>query len=802
MRFLNTLHTKFKSKGGLTYVVLLLAFLFSLLININFVSERAVSSLTELQDSHTGLQGQSTFDNIEQFVENRVKLLAELAESPMVTSSVMGVDVASANLTDLLNERKILGTKENIYLTDFTGELIYPVSEKEFVRPTLLSKIIEQQLPLVITLINDDDKHFFSLTMPVKYNNEVEGMITFDIISHSLEKLLADLTSNNIYAVRLFEQDDLIFQTTTSDDYALVSKSAILNTPMKLSFYASLSQLQEEKEQYIWQIGSTLTLTTFCAFVLLAFLIRSLLINPLEKLAISERKIKQSDERYQVAIQGSNDGIWDWNIKEDELYLSPRLCQMIGYSNSCENKRVTTDTLFLDNIHPEDEEKTKQALKEHFTNDAPLDFDFRMQITDGAYRYFRLKGITQKESNGVGVRVAGSLSDITELKEQSLTLEKALNEAQCANIAKSDFLANMSHEIRTPMNGVLGSLQVLRRDNLSSNSKDLVEMGISSSENLLTIINDILDLSKIESNNISLELLPTNIAKILSTIITELSFSAKEKQIDLVFTMEKNLHTYWLTDPVRLRQIILNLLSNAIKFTSKGQVKLSLTEKNEKLLFEVKDTGIGISQTQIEKLFNRFEQADTTTTRKYGGTGLGLPIAKKLANLMGGEITVTSQRKLGSTFRVTLPLKKADEPNNDKLKVSKTKTPLAENLNILLAEDNKINQKIFNAIVRPTKATIRIANDGIEAIDEVGKLFPDVIFMDIQMPNMDGIQACEILKSTYPNVRIIALTANVMAQDIKKYKQVGFDHYLGKPVNVDELYTLIQHYIDSGDEQT
>jgi PAS domain S-box-containing protein len=796
MGLLNRLKSKFKTKAGITYLVLLVGFLFSLFININFVSERAVSSLTQLQESHTNLQAQSTFENIQQFVENRVKLLTELGESSTVISSVMGVEIASANLTDLLDEREILGTKENIYITDFTGELVYPKSSVKFSRPMLLEQIIEQESSLVLALIQDAaGQYYFSISMPVKYNNYVEGTITFDIVSHSLEQLFEKLTKDNSYAVSFVNKSELLFQTAPLNDYSLVSQYPIANTVMALNFYRSTIQLQEEKALYIWQIGSTLMITTLFSFVLLAFLIRSLLINPLEKLAVSERKTKQSEERYQLAIQGSNDGIWDWNIKEDDLYLSPRLSNMMGHKKRLDKKLVDADKLFIDAIHPDDKQKARQALQKHFKNDIPLDFDFRMRMVDGHYRHFRIRGIAQKNASGIAIRMAGSLSDITEIKKQSSALEEALQEAKSASIAKSEFLANMSHEIRTPMNGVLGSLQVLKRDNLSDPSKELVEIGITSSKNLLSIINDILDLSKIESNNISLESLPINIVELLQSIISELSFLAEKKGIGLRLNVKEGVHGSRLADPVRLKQIVLNLISNAIKFTTEGDINITLNEQNEDLLFEVKDTGIGIPQSQIKKLFNRFEQADATTTRNFGGTGLGLPIAKQLANLMGGEITVISEENVGSTFSVILPLKKADLKSQDKLESTKTETPQASKLNILLAEDNKINQKIFNAIVRPTNATIRIANDGIEAIDEVSKLLPDLIFMDIQMPNMDGIVACETIKNSHPDIPIIALTANVMAHDIENYKQSGFDHCLGKPVDVHEIYMQIENIL-------
>ena len=791
MKLLNTL----KNKSAAAYLVLLIGFLFSLLININFVSERAVDSLTQLQESHTKLQAQTTVSNIQQFVENRVKLLSELAESSIVVSSVMGVELASVNLTDLLSDRQVLGKKENIFITDFTGELVYPRLTTTFSRPALLDKIINQEIPLVLNIIENKDQHYFSITMPVKSNGHVEGMITLDLVNHPIESMLAELTQHHIYAVSFVDQYKFLFQTEPLKNFSLASKSFISNTTIEINFYSSMYKLKEEKDKYVWQIGSTLAITTFCSFILLSFLIRSLLITPLEKLAISERKIKQNEERYLLAVQGSNDGIWDWDLKENKLYLSSRFLSMTGYGKEIEKEFIDPNILFLKYIHPQDGKTASNAFLGHVKEDIPLDFDFRMLVASGEYRYFRMRGIALKTPDGRAVRMAGSLSDITEITEQSLALEKALEAAKGANIAKSDFLANMSHEIRTPMNGVLGSLQILKRDDLSDSSKELVDVGITSSKALLSIINDILDLSKIESNNISLEFLPTNIIELFKSIIAELSLLAKEKNINLVLNIHENMHTYWLVDPVRLRQIILNLTSNAIKFTLKGEVRITLSEHSNQLMFAVKDSGIGISKQQIENLFTRFEQADSTTTRRFGGTGLGLSISKQLVGLMKGEITVTSKEKVGSVFSVELPLQKTELSSHDKLQPTEAEAPLAEHLNILLAEDNKINQTIFKAVFRPTKATIHIANDGIEAIDEVGKLVPDLIFMDIQMPNMDGIQACEIIKSTNPNIPIIALTANVMTQDVDKYKRSGFDFCLGKPLDVNEIYTLLDTFL-------
>lgn len=339
-------------------------------------------------------------------------------------------------------------------------------------------------------------------------------------------------------------------------------------------------------------------------------------------------------------------------------------------------------------------------------------------------------------------------------------------------------------------------MQVLKRQKLPASAQQLIETGIISSTSLLAIINDILDLSKIEANNISLESLPTDITDLLNTIRSELALAAVTKELEFTVNTVNLSQDMWVVDPVRIKQIITNLCSNAIKFTGSGEVKIIAKDSDGQLSIAVTDTGIGLSPSQQDKLFQRFEQADSSTTRKYGGTGLGLAISKRLANLMKGDIQVESEENVGSTFTLTLPAEKSSTEKANAAKSAITEAPDISGQTILLAEDNKINQTVFCSIVEPTNANVIVANDGVEAVIEVNKSVPKIVFMDIQMPNMDGVEACSKIREKFPNLPIIALTANVMSEDVKSYMQNGFNGHLAKPIDISTLYQTISEFCD------
>ncbi|MBT0585117.1 ATP-binding protein [Alteromonas oceanisediminis] len=379
--------------------------------------------------------------------------------------------------------------------------------------------------------------------------------------------------------------------------------------------------------------------------------------------------------------------------------------------------------------------------------------------------------------------------------EKTLT-DKALEGAN----AKSEFLANMSHEIRTPFNGVLGMLQVLRRNLKKAENRKAVNDAISSTNSLLAVINDILDFSKIEANELTIECIHFSLFTECESVMSDLRPVATNKSISLEFMKQDDLPEYWYGDPIRIRQILLNLISNAIKFTDAGKVVLHLTSDTNNdqqiLRLTVADTGMGMSPEVVDSLFDRFVQADASITRTHGGTGLGLAITQQLTALMGGDIEVKSRVGKGTTISVSLPLETGVEEST--LNQSGDAEPLClDGKVILVAEDNDINQEVIKALLAPTNATLIFAENGEIACAAHQKYQPDLILMDIQMPVLDGIDACVAIRKIDTATPIIALTANVMKEDIDNYYRQDFTAHLPKPIQVNHLYECLRKYLVS-----
>ena len=471
------------------------------------------------------------------------------------------------------------------------------------------------------------------------------------------------------------------------------------------------------------------------------------------------------------------------------LEANPALCRLLGYSaEELVARRVRDIT------HPDDLDLGKERYQGLLSGKmSTLQFEKRLVHRDGHFVWIEAIVVLVRDETSAPAYYIAQLQDITQRKELADALHVAKDKAESASRAKSAFLAAMSHEIRTPLNGVLGLAQIGYRECIGRiKAQTVFDQILQSGRLLQTIINDILDFSKIEAGKLDVEEIPIDPGQILAEVSTTMKAAAEHKGLRFEVTQE-NIPNVCLGDPVRISQVLLNLLSNAVKFTPAGHVRLHAHRQDDSLMWEISDSGIGLSPEEITRLFRPFEQADSSTTRRYGGTGLGLTISKRLVELMGGTLEIASTQGEGSTFTFRMPIRETTLQVNSPIRSRAAGENRLSGLRILLAEDNSVNQMVMLDFLQHEGAEVRIVSNGLQAVEEVRQAEStfDVVLMDIQMPEMDGLEATRIIRATHPELPIIGQTAHALKEEHDKCIAAGMLASITKPIDVDVLVQTI-----------
>lgn len=488
---------------------------------------------------------------------------------------------------------------------------------------------------------------------------------------------------------------------------------------------------------------------------------------------------------YQAVVEDGSDIIFIVDYNGHILYHNKSVQQTLGY-----RARALIGKNFFDYILPEEQDMLRDTFKKNEKRAYTQKVEFQFLCKDRSYRFLEFNAINLKFKENL----PGFILDCRDITERKHDAEELLRLGK----AKEQFLANISHEIRTPINGIAGMASLLSQNQSAEERETYLSAIRNSAENLKVIINDLLDLSAIESGKLRFEKIPFNLTDLLPSLISSFTFQAREKKVDLEYSIDEKLNKIMIGDPVRLNQILMNLISNAVKFTHSGSIHVRCASEREQkstcwIRIEVKDTGVGIPQEKLSTIFESFSQADASVTRKYGGTGLGLTIVKQLVELQSGRITVTSKENEGSTFIVLIPYGKMRN-------LSKTSAPMQVNhkgdiqsysLEVLLVEDNDINRLYAKSVLKNWQCQTTTAENGLVAIEKLKTDMFDVVLMDVQMPVMDGYEATKAIRMLPPplsEIPIIALTANATQADIDKCLAAGMNDYLAKPFTPDDLY--------------
>lgn len=618
-----------------------------------------------------------------------------------------------------------------------------------------------------------------------------------NLLHAELKEKTGDLASANKYLYLAIEANDSLYNTTSAEKIAEIRGLFDLeNIELKSKQREQaliLKQTEIDSQRNYNMMVMIILILVSSSLIVGAFLyniIRKKNIKLQEEIAERKRaeaQILQSQALYEEAQAIAQVGSWEFNLSNSELHWSKETYRIFELEN-CPDEQL--HRAWREQCHPVDLIKLDEAIQNTLNTGEQFYVEHRAMFKDGRVKYIACIGEAIKDGEGQIVGLKGTDQDVTPQKQ--------------AAIAKSEFLASMSHEIRTPINGVIGIANLLMEEQLSPAQRGYLDTLKFSAQHLSSIVSDILDFSKIESGKLVFERIPFDLSKVTSHVVRLFENSAKDKAIALTFVPDSRIKDLLIGDYFRLSQVLSNVLSNAIKFTDKGSVELAYTLMEETkssvlVKFTVKDTGVGISEEQLEQIFEDFTQADVSTSRKYGGTGLGLSISKKLIEQQGGSISVESRLGQGSIFSVEMKYDKQElSPSASVPDLPEAQPMNLQGMTFLIAEDNNVNALVLTAVLKKWGAKYTLAQDGQEAIDWMKKDDFDAIIMDIQMPNVDGKEATQVIRQFSDdrkrNIPIIAFTAEASVEFHEEYLNSGFNDCVTKPFRPEQLYKVLKKY--------
>ncbi|MBD63627.1 MAG: hypothetical protein CME62_00335 [Halobacteriovoraceae bacterium] len=514
------------------------------------------------------------------------------------------------------------------------------------------------------------------------------------------------------------------------------------------------------------------------------------------KLIQKNNSILKEEQKWQKILNISGIGAFELDLRTDQSWRSYRHDQIFGYEEIQDDWGIER---FLTHVKKSHQKEVSDQFAKAVKTKSTWEFTCPITNAKGQNKWIKAIGkVTEVSSSGEPLAMYGAVEDITSYKEIEISLKKATHAAQAANITKSEFLRNMSHEIRTPMNAILGFSELLNENDFDHKSKkEFVDSIIYNGQHLMTLINDVLNYSKLENGIQSVSFSEINIKTLVESSIKALDSLAKKNNtkvnVDLKSVVSFKIHS----SPTLMRQVIYNLVSNAIKFTKNGTVNVQLNSCNDLIEIRVQDTGVGIREDYQDQIFDEFSQSDTSATRDYGGTGIGLALSKSLIQSLDGDLILEkSVLGEGSTFLLSVPLRASEDVQS---KVNKTEkepdSKKLKNARILLAEDSKENYRVIYHFLNSEEMEIDWAKNGEEAVQKAVTNEYDLVLMDIQMPVMDGYTATRIIKKIYPDLPVLALTAHALPTEIETSEQQGCDGHLTKPIAKQKLIQSLAHYL-------